>query len=129
MRLGVKKRKPRRSSAVLLGDVAGGRHIAHESRGRATQRVRAHIIPLLEPLSRCPLRMLLSFARMRLSFARACAFSTGYRAIHSSGCGVRRCQLFGGAMSIWLPESFVDMSTMREIDDTEECWADAGVRI
>ena len=32
-------------------------------------------------------------------------------------------------MSIWLPESFVDMSTMREIDDTEECWADAGVRV
>ena len=32
-------------------------------------------------------------------------------------------------MSICLPDSFVDMSAMREIDDTEECWADAGVQI
>jgi hypothetical protein len=29
-------------------------------------------------------------------------------------------------MSILLPESFVDVSTMREIPDTQECWADAG---
>lgn len=29
-------------------------------------------------------------------------------------------------MTIMLPESFVDVSTMREIPDTQECWADAG---
>ena len=30
-------------------------------------------------------------------------------------------------MAILLPELFVDVSTMREIPDTQECWADAGV--
>lgn len=39
---------------------------------------------------------------------------------------LKECWLFGGAISVCLPESFIDMSTMREIDDTEECWADAG---
>ena len=30
-------------------------------------------------------------------------------------------------MTICLPASFVDVSTMREIPDTQECWTDAGV--
>jgi hypothetical protein len=29
-------------------------------------------------------------------------------------------------MSIALPETFVDVSTMRDIPDTQECWVDAG---
>jgi hypothetical protein len=33
--------------------------------------------------------------------------------------------LFGGAMSISLPSDFVDVSTVREVSDTQECWADA----
>jgi hypothetical protein len=33
--------------------------------------------------------------------------------------------LFGGAMAISLPLEFVDVSTVREVSDTQECWADA----
>ena len=29
-------------------------------------------------------------------------------------------------MSIALPQTFVDVSTMRDIPDTQECWVDAG---
>ncbi|KAI9363985.1 hypothetical protein DFJ73DRAFT_810511 [Zopfochytrium polystomum] len=35
-----------------------------------------------------------------------------------------RAQLFGGAIESWIPKSFVDSSTFREVPDNQEVWVD-----
>lgn len=41
-----------------------------------------------------------------------------------AGRGLKDRPLFGGAMAIDLPKAFVDVSTLRQLPDTQECWTD-----
>ena len=40
------------------------------------------------------------------------------------GRDLRDRPLFGGAMTIGLPKAYVDVSTLRQLPDTQECWTD-----
>jgi hypothetical protein len=102
---------------VQQGKVKKKKH----STSQAQQRTSEHVRPRLQDLLKSASRRRASGGASNMTESMAI---DGEQARFSPFV-LRERMMFGGAIAVSLPPEFVDVSTVRQVSDTQECWADA----